>query len=311
MSRALILILVATSTPSGVYLSRSRAINASDTSSNSTLSTRPLGPPRLPPPRPMGPDSFEVTLQFGARPFQWASCLMSATHVVANIAVGGFYRALPAHKTVFQDQRIPHIAITVSSAAPNLRIQRRFVLWGLARIANAMVVERRFFGVTATLYDRGRRIGMIEVEDSTRLPLLANFVDKMSNTSQSSTISSTVSYSFAFYGDLLPMEDVFMGTIGTLNAAAQDRSTVTTDFFIGSFPWYRAFYVWGQVGPRRMSYELIIGATLAAATHAYEKNDYRELRVVARDGAEVVMEGGYLKALPGGSDHGLDATAAS
>lgn len=227
---------------------------------------------------------------------------MSATNVIAEIAIGGFYRALPEHKTIFREPRNSHLSITVSSVAANVRIQRRFVIWAMVRIMNAMVVENKFYAVTASLYDGGTNVGTIIFEDPTDFPPGISSNGTTNTTQSTDSLESIApfsasSWTFEFHDDVLVMEDVFMGAIGTLSAAAQDRSTVSSEVFVGTFLPYRAFYVWRQCGALRMTYSLIIGLTLAAATHAFDNNDFRELRVSAREGREILAEGGYSKTL--------------
>ncbi|KAL8784729.1 MAG: hypothetical protein Q9195_008911 [Heterodermia aff. obscurata] len=288
----------------------------SDGSHNLSLSNdRPL---------PWGPKQFECLPQsVGPNTIDLRSVYGLALLMATRLAIGDFDGELPNNPETFVNVAFPHIGAAVYRPNPRQPVPRKYVHWALARIVNQIIRDQDYKDNTYFLFwtDRNRaktKVGEVylgpspprmgvssgssqptsllsQVLNSTDVILAAGSEPR--NDTQVSVDSSNngLTYHYQYYGDEMTIADVVIGTLGSINEAAeyQDRS-VPIKMFVGSFPQYYAFCVWTSVSPR-FTYSVLVQALRTAAVAAMNAHDFHEVKVIlTHDGVEVA-KGGYVK----------------
>ena len=275
----------------------------------STNLTKPSGP-TLDLIIPWGPPEFETNLERETIPIPRDAACVTAIRFVAEQAAKDFDGQLPNPTTIFRDPNYPGFSIAVSSPGQRRLVQRKYVLWGMARILNHMIQDNSFRGSISSLYFRNVVVGRILLVAGGRNHLGAGFEDvavtqprldmpapqQMSNNTQLSTgeDSNAIRYDFEFVGDELVKQDVFMGTLGGLIQVAQ-HTNHPFDFWVGSFPGYHCFHTYvTSVHPSIMTKDLVIVTMVAAMAYALHHNNWHELKLTAIRDEEIIFSGGYL-----------------
>ena len=225
--------------------------------------------------------------------------------MLAEQAAEDFDGRMRSPKMTFTNLEYPEVAIIVSGAAPTDRIQRRYALWGVARMMNHLVRHDTFRDFTFQLYYRGTAVGRVYIGPvPTSLPEIgarAIFVEAPSveqlNDTAISDETEMLSWQYRYFGYPLTINDVFMGTIGALIFAARPPSANEMSNFVGSFPPYTAVHHWtGSPGqPPPFTYSMLIKSIQATAMHTLDQMVFLELGVRVTNGVQEVAWGGYVR----------------
>ena len=259
---------------------------------------------------PWGPEDFDVDVNHETVPIPRDAIFVTTIRFIAEQAAEDFYRRLPRPSIVFSDPNYPSVSIAVSSPGPRQVMERKYVLWGMARILNRMIERNAFRGSIYTLRWRGAVVGRILFVAAGRDALDTGLRDvaitqprleipspqQMSNNTQLSMGegSNAMSYNFEFWGELLVKQDVFMSTLGGLIQVAQHASH-TFDFWVGSFPGYRCFHVYHtSVQPSVMTKNLVIATMVAGMVYALRQDNWHELRLIVTKDGQAILSGGYM-----------------
>ena len=286
----------------------------SDRSHNLSLADAPL---------PWGPKEFGSEIRSeGRNALDPRSVYGLALLMATMLAIGDFEGELPNNPATFVNIAFPHIGAAVYRPTPREPVPRKYVHWGLARVMNRMIREQDYKDNIYNLFwtDPNRatrkagelyigpsppRMGagnggslttpslLSQALNSTEIVLGAG--SQPTNGTQASIHGSNngLTYQYDYHGDEMTIEDVVMGTLGSINEAAEfhDRSRHTT-YFVGSFPRYYAFCLWS--GGPGFTYSIMIQSLRQAATAAMNANNFHELRIVLRNNGVEIARGGYI-----------------
>ena len=272
---------------------------------------------------PWGPRQFSCEpFKDGPNPLDPRSVYGLALLMATTLAIGDFEGELPNNPATFVNIEFPHIGAAVYRPNPRQPVPRKYVHWGLARVVNHIIQDRDYKDHTYYLFwtapNRARTkvaelylgpspptmgVGSDSSQITSHLSQALNRTDIMLaaasqhvNDTQVSidSRSNSLTYQYDFGEDQMTIEDVVMGTIGSMNQAAetQDRSG-HIDFFAGSFPRYYALNVW--TGGPGFTYSILIQSMRRAAAAAMNANNFRELRVQVRSNGMRIARGGYIR----------------
>ena len=262
-------------------------------------------------PIPWGPDTFSCRTESETRlPIEREAAFMSSIYFLAEQALENFDGQMPSHRIVFRDPRYPRLSIAASSPSSAERLQRKYVLWAMARILNQMARDNQFFGSRYTMRFRGRYVGSVFFIAGNTNQLSAGYKDALqigpqlhhptlqptSNTTAVSAIadSGDLEYEFDYKEDLLSMQDVCMGAVGSLIQLAQRTESVFEAFF-GTFLGYNSIHLWScWVTPWILTKRLIIVSMLKTVEYSLQRNDWHECYVLVSKDGEAILKGGYL-----------------
>ena len=272
---------------------------------------------------PWGPKEFSCTpFGEGSNSLDPRSVYGLALLMATTLAIGDFEGELPNNPATFVNIEFPHIGAAVYRPNPRQPVLRKYVHWGLARVVNHIIKNRDYKDNTYYLFltapNRVKtKVGELYLgpsppimgvgSDSTQITSVLshalNSTDIISATASQHTndtqvsidsVGGSLTYKYDFFGDQMTIEDVVMGTLGSMNQAAesQDRSG-HIDMFAGSFPQYYAFCVW--TGSPGFTYSILIQSMRRVAAAAMNANNFLELRVEVRSNGIEIARGGYLR----------------
>ncbi|CAF9926355.1 MAG: hypothetical protein HETSPECPRED_006312 [Heterodermia speciosa] len=306
--------LIATAFASPLVVDIGPRVKDSDSDRSHNLSRAPL---------PWGPKEFGFeTKSEGRNALDPRSLYGLALLMATMLAIGDFEGELPNNPATFVNIAFPHIGAAVYRPNPREPVPRKYVHWGLARVMNHIIREQDYKDNIYSLFwtdpNRAtRKVGELYIGPSpprmgvgnggsqtasSLLPQALNSTEivlgagsQPTNGTQASIhgSSNSLTYQYDYHGDEMTVEDVVMGTLGSINEAAQfhDRSGHTT-VFVGSFPRYYAFCVW--TGGPGFTYSILIQSLRQAATAAMSANNFHELSIVLRNNGVEIARGGYI-----------------
>ncbi len=260
---------------------------------------------------PWGPNDFSIRVAGqGPNPLAQRACYVSAVSMLAAQAAQDFHGRLSSPRVTFSHAQYPDLAIIVASAHAFDCVPRRYVLWGMARLMNYLVLGNDFRDSFFVLRWQGSMVGNIYMGPPPQRPTLSKTADTALTAMESSVISQAndtsatpvgvdaLSFHFQFYGRSLTMSDIFMGAIGTLIEAAQPASDEKLQSFTGSFQPYLVVYDWSSTpaGPSSFTYSMLITSIVASVMCALEQLDFHELRVLVKIGTREIGKGEYFTA---------------
>lgn len=260
---------------------------------------------------PQGPKDFFITLESQTSPLRRDTVFRSALRVVAQQTKEDFHGQLPDATTTIRNPQYPGVIIGIISTEPNLRVQRRYVLWGIARVMHHMIRDNAFLASVYILRWRGANVGLLTFFAETGNQLNASYKEMASSqpgldlpdlqrkphsTAVSvgvTTDSNEINYDFHFGDHALRATDVLMGTIGGLIRLAEEPDRTFQDF-TGRFPGYGVITIWQSVvQPSRMTKNVLHVSMLVAVAFALNKNDWHELTGLALLDGMAIARGGY------------------
>lgn len=267
------------------------------TTSNSRLSSYPSSP--------TGPDDFKVVVSHPALPLQQKALLVSALHIIGALSVDDWTSPLADARTLFRDPEYPTLKIAVASMGSQ-RIQRRYVLWGIASALHDMYLEGRFIGCVLHLSWQGREVGRIHIVDTAGLShqtfgnyttvTLTQPVTNQANDTTTAVGADQLSWDYEFKAPILPSADIFMGTIASLIQLAE-QTIPNFDHFVGSWPHtnINLYQIWQSVTtPSTMSKSILAMSMVAAVNHAVASSNYHALTIKVRNRGQIIAEGAYI-----------------
>lgn len=118
-------------------------------------------------------------------------------------------------------------------------------------------------------------------------------------------LSSSLTYEYLYYEGEMTVQDIVMGTLGSINEAAENLDrTGTVDNFGGSFRPFSALCIWAHQEQGIFTYSMLIQGLRHVAVAAMNANNFHECRVLVRRNGVVIANGGYLR-LPDPNDPNL------
>ena len=263
---------------------------------------------------PWGPDEFEVIPIAESTPMPPLDCYMFVIGLIAKLGLNDWNSNLPMQVNVWKNARYPGITVEAVPEAARQRLPQRYVFWALARIMNRLTFGGFSGGVyKLTWYDL--EIGSIlfisgpvhqsisgymsanlgqEVTNQTIQVVESTVVNQTDNSTSSIGVTEEVTWTYEFYGDPINQGDVFMGTIGALIQAAE-YTNQNFDFFVGSFPRYRAIHTYlRKETPSRLSKEILLQTMVAVATHTQQQMNFHEMKTRISDSQGLIATGGYF-----------------
>ena len=233
------------------------------------------------------------------------ACFVNAIQMLAGQAAEDYNGRMRNPRMTFTRPEHPEVAIIVVGTSPTDRIQRRYALWGVARIMNHLVLQNSFRDSLFQLHYRGRPIGQIYIgpEPTSPFGMAAKAASieppSIKQVDYAAIFNETemLSWQYHYFGSSMTMRDVSMGTVGALIQAARPARDNGVSNFEGSFPPYRAVHLWASSHeqPPSFTYSMLIKSIQATAMHAVDQMDFRELGVRVTNGMEEVGWGGYVR----------------
>lgn len=253
------------------------------------------------PPPPWGPSPFDVDIIQRPIPIERTAIFMLAVQLIAQEALQDFNGKLPEAKTVYRHQNYPDLTIAVASISPIQRVQRKHLLWGIARALNHLVQKNQFLASTLTMKWQGQRVGtLFFIANSPTTTPKAGYKDIFLSGPEASQASVSdyvngLSFQYAFSGSLLSLTGIFMGTVGALVQAAE-RTERIFDRYVGSFPGYEAliFYQADPI-PSTLTKGVMVQTMVAGVSYSLEKRDWHELKITFSDNERQVGWGGWIQ----------------
>lgn len=238
---------------------------------------------------PLGPPEFIVTFEPLGTPLGRDECFGMAIVMLSHFAsMPSSHDQGPISASWSDSQNFPGIWISVASLHPRPSLWRDSVLWGMARAMDQMVRENRFRAGKFKLYWLGRSVGSLHI-DSRRTVQSggdyagANFTatgTEVRNTTGTSIDVNNLSWNFESTGQDLTEVHACMGAIGALIKAAQMGRYNKIQFFEGSFPGYKATYVFfASYWPTVIDRAMILDSIAAAAVVMIKQRNFRELKI--------------------------------
>ena len=274
-------------------------------STNSTTSTAALTV-ALP---PGGPNDLSIVLEAQYGPLEELSCLVSAFRVVSQLAQENWRGKLPRAVNTFRQR---DYGITIRARISDLeRVERRWVVWAIARLMDRLVQERRFRAIRVGLYWIGVRVGSLALLASTpsseAFSNHTNIATTQSVSEQTDNALSPVGHEHVFYvynfhGTVLEQMSIVMGTIGAIVQAASARDQFFDAFFegwlkTGSHPGYNVVQVYLRQGEgrSRLSKSLLIQSMVVSVNAALRTEDFRALEMGIYTSDALIAKGGYFE----------------
>lgn len=253
------------------------------------------------PSEPWGPPEFSVDFASMHVPINKEAFFMIAISMVRELAVLDWNSRLPQGRVEFTLHRYPDLAISVKSLQIGNPLQRKYVLWGMARAMNQMIQARHLLSSIFQLKWRGQVLGSIFVIQK-RAQVDADYtVTNMTETAKEpkdvpavSVGAGVVSWDFEYTRKELIMNDVVMGAIGAMVQAAELPNQNLNEF-VGSFPQYNAFYLFTvsySVEPSAFNKTILIRSIKATVEHMILiEHAYREVRVGVKLNNQIIARG--------------------
>ena len=262
--------------------------------------------------RPWGPTDFAISTGYSSARIQREAVFALAVRVAADEALRDFEGRLSEARTVYQIPQAPSVVIAVASVGPYERVRRKFLLWAIARGMDRLIRDREYRASTFTMMWQGRFVGRVSfvaqrptateragLGPSHKDVVLTNLsTDRQVDFKAGLVGADQLSFEYQFWGELLYVSDIFMGTIGALIRLAE-LSEDNFDHFLGDFQGYHAIWTWqSSLETSVLTKARIVQATLATVMYAFRMADYHEVKVVVRKGRQEIARGGYVGFLP-------------
>ncbi|KAL8782266.1 MAG: hypothetical protein Q9213_005540 [Squamulea squamosa] len=258
------------------------------------------------PPPPAGPSEFAIQVSHSTTRFLWNKLLISTVHLAGQLALGDWTDPMSQARSTYRDPSYPQLVIAIASAG-STPLQRRFVLWGLARFTDHMVRHNQFVACQAQLFWRGSPIGSIRfihlggprarsIDGSENVNETAEMV------ARSDENNNELSWDYTFYDRKLEPIDIYMGSIAALVQVAE-RPKDNIDSFVGSWPqgYFRCIQWWlseprGQ--PSVFSKADLVKSMIEAVDEGVARKDTRQVKIVVKRGARDIAKGALVKTFP-------------
>ena len=285
---------------------------------------------------PWGPSEFSFSTEgTGTHQLDPRALYHLALFAAAKLAIGDFESTLPNNPEKFVDPAYPNLAIAVYRPLPSQLVPRKYVHWALARVLNAMVLENDYHEKTFFLFWTGPNRVRVKVANlyigpmpprmsvesdtsqetslsspalnSTKMVMLSGTGSQHANDTQVSIndFSSSLTYEYLYYDSEMTVHDIFMGTLGSINEAAENLDrTRTVDNFGGSFRPFAALCIWVHQGQGIFTYSMLIQGLRHVAVAAMNVKNFHQCRVLVRRNGVIIVNGGYVK-LPDPNDTNL------
>ena len=278
---------------------------------------------------PWGPREFSFdTESTGTHQLDPRALYNLVLFAATKLALGDFEGTLLNNPEKFVDLAYPHLAITVYRPLPTQLVPRKYVHWALARVLNAMIKNNDYHEKTFFLFWTGPnrvRVKVANLYIGPMPPRMSAESDTIQATSLNSTkmisgtgsqhandtqfsindLSSSLTYEYLYYEGEMTVQDIVMGTLGSINEAAENLDrTGTVDNFGGSFRPFSALCIWAHQEQGIFTYSMLIQGLRHVAVAAMNANNFHECRVLVRRNGVIVANGGYLK-MPNQNDPNL------
>ena len=285
---------------------------------------------------PWGPREFSFSTEdTGTHELDPRALYNLALFAATKLAIGDFEGTLPNNPEKFVDLAYPDLAIAVYRPLPSQLVPRKYVHWALARVLNAMVSNNDYHEKSFFLFWTGPNRVRVKVANlyigpmpprmsvdsdasqatslsspalnSTKMVMVSGTGSRHANDTQVSIndLSNSLTYEYLYYDLEMTVHDIFMGTLGSINEAAENLDrTRTVDNFGGSFRPFSALCVWVHQEQGIFTYSMLIQGLRHVAVAAMNANNFHECRVLVRRNGAIIANGGYVK-MPDPNDPNL------
>lgn len=215
------------------------------------------------------PSDFSVVPVFTGQLLSSTSCLMNAVNAMVSIALGDFSGFM--QQTAYRlRSSYSDLGIVVTPSDPGGSIFTPFVVWGLVKAINYMIITTRFLSVKFRIFVGRRLLGYIDILEANSQPSLS-FTGgaspaqisapseppplpgtplnstKISGSADQGGVSNAGNLKIFFKSDGITLSEtqVFMGVIGALGELAPlgtkdpvPEDSITVPLAMTQFSWY-------------------------------------------------------------------------
>ena len=252
---------------------------------------------------PVGPADFETEIRQTRIRLDKKLCLEAAAGIIGTQALEMDWNSRLDERRMIWAAVASGIRVVADSVGTQL-MERRFVLWSLLQIVDAMAQTNRYVATVAEVYWHGSMVGTVYIQtiqgisdvDGSR----AQKSDTLMDLAEKNLGRDTVRFeSVAHFGPPNPMEDVFIGAIVALiNAAERFSPNTNIGAFVGSWPGsrYSIKQIWWTTDrPSHFRRGFFMLSIIQALKAAVESNDYSCLKGIVTVNGQYIGEGGYMK----------------
>ena len=264
---------------------------------------------------PAGPADFETEIHQTRIRLDKKLCLEAAVGIIGTQALEMDWNSRLDERTMIWAVVASGFRVVADSFGTQL-MERRFVLWSLLHIVDAMAQTNRYVATVAEVYWHGTMVGTVWIQTVQSIPDVDGSHIQKFNTIRELAAKKFGRDNIRFesvehFGPPNPMEDVFIGAIVALiNAAERFNPSTNIASFIGSWPGsrYSIKQIWWTTDrPSRFRSGLFLLSIIQSLSAAVDSNDYSCLKGTVTTNGQYIGEGGYMKQADPPHDSGQSA----